>query len=64
MSKSYFENPRTCSECGADLFPNYMEGCWEHMAEGCRFSGTEADVGWKNEAMLGPWKFPREEDRP
>ncbi len=27
-----------CRECRQRLFPNFMEGCWEHFAPGCRFS--------------------------
>jgi hypothetical protein len=48
------ERRRLCSECGQELFPNYMEGCWEHFASGCRFTGKAADFGWPNEQMLGP----------
>ena len=57
MNQAYQNNPRTCVECGADLFPNFMEGCWEHFAKGCRFSGKAADIGWDDEEMLGPFRF-------
>jgi hypothetical protein len=38
------DDPRTCTECGQDLFPNYMEGCWDHFAVGCKFTGMQ--TGW------------------
>lgn len=30
-----------CRACGAALYPNYMEGAWEHFSKGCEFSGKQ-----------------------
>jgi len=57
---SYLDNPCVCAECGVDLFPNYMEGAWEHFTMNkCRFAGKSAyAVGddFVNLRMLGPRK--------
>jgi len=45
MANDYLKNPRTCTKCGADLFPNYMEATWEHFAPGCEFSGKSTYAG-------------------
>ena len=41
-------NAPVCKECGQELIPNYMEGCWEHFATGCKWTG------YSTRAMVQP----------
>ena len=57
------EDVRTCSVCGCDLFPNYMEGCWEHFTKnGCRFQGMasrsrmQPQYNQSSDDLVGPWR--------
>jgi hypothetical protein len=52
----YFHNPRVCKECGQDLFPNYMEGSWEHFAPGCKFTGFQQPATPPGKERMLPYK--------
>jgi hypothetical protein len=64
---SYHDNPRTCSNCGVNLYPNFSDVGWDHRDKnfkpydnGCKFDGLFACAGKclcpANAEMLGPFR--------